>query len=359
MSAISEKIAYANETKALIAQAIVNKGGTVADTDEFRDYATRIGDLPSGGFTGHVDAEGLAEIGWNETDIAYYQERVWWNEADDKIYIVSQYDKRCYAAYTNGTITAADIRTDWSYVTHLPKVDLSGVTNLDGYFMAMTNLFAIPALDTSDATSAEQLFRGCTNLAVVPMLDFTNVTSLTSAFRSCVSLIRMEFGDMPALTSLSDALRMCYALQTVTFGTTPNLTDLSATFSACYSLKYIGELDCTNVTDTADAFDNCYALEWCYLKNIGVTFSLFDAKLINGYTLNYIVYYAQTFDRTAADFVSPTMQFPVALMSAYQDSTLWLGNCNSSDNHYYGLDSDWIDVVTIMVMSEKGWTGAM
>ncbi len=123
MSAISEKIAYANETKALIAQAIVNKGGTVADTDAFRDYATRIADLPTGGYTGHVDAVGLAEIGWNEADIAYYQERVWWNEEDDALWAVSDAEKTDYALLlAQSAPLLADV---WRW---LPKIDHTAIS---------------------------------------------------------------------------------------------------------------------------------------------------------------------------------------------------------------------------------------
>lgn len=51
MGTTAEKLSYLNETKQAIKQSLINKGATVADSDSFRSYATKIDNLnvaPSG-----------------------------------------------------------------------------------------------------------------------------------------------------------------------------------------------------------------------------------------------------------------------------------------------------------------------
>ncbi len=333
-----------------ITTAIEDNGGDVSAVAHIDDLSSAVATIPTttaGGFTGHVDAEGLAAIGWTADDIAYYQSQVWWNEVDDAIYIVSQYDKRCYDDYADGNVEIADIATDWPYVSHLPKIDLSGVAVLDGIFQNMRNLFAVPALDTSDATSAENLFAGCDNLVIVPPQDFTSCTTLVGAFSGCSSIEQLEFSDMPALTSLEMTFEGCSSMQRVTFGATPSLTNLVTTFYYCSSLKYIGEIDCTNVTDTTDAFVGCYALEWCYIKNIGVTFQLEDAKLLNGFSYNFIMFYAQSV--TGAPYAG----LPQNPMEQYQSNQPLVGNVNTTPGTR--PNTDFVDFFAVIEFAEKGW----
>ena len=48
MGTIADKLAYLNETKANIKQALINKGVNVADTDTFRSYAEKIASIEGG-----------------------------------------------------------------------------------------------------------------------------------------------------------------------------------------------------------------------------------------------------------------------------------------------------------------------
>lgn len=45
---ITKQLEYLNETKALIKQALINKGQDVSDTDTFRSYANKINDIDLG-----------------------------------------------------------------------------------------------------------------------------------------------------------------------------------------------------------------------------------------------------------------------------------------------------------------------
>ena len=49
MGTIQEKLAYLNDTKSLIRNAIIDKGVAVSTTDTFRSYAEKIGLIQSGG----------------------------------------------------------------------------------------------------------------------------------------------------------------------------------------------------------------------------------------------------------------------------------------------------------------------
>lgn len=49
MATVEEKLNYLNETKEAIKQAIIDKGGVVTDTDTFRSYAEKIGELKTAG----------------------------------------------------------------------------------------------------------------------------------------------------------------------------------------------------------------------------------------------------------------------------------------------------------------------
>lgn len=59
MSTYLEKLDYLDETKDLIREAIVAKGVSVSDTDTFRDYADKIGEISGGGSPEEDDGEGI------------------------------------------------------------------------------------------------------------------------------------------------------------------------------------------------------------------------------------------------------------------------------------------------------------
>lgn len=60
MATLEDKLEYLNETKRLIKQAIIDKGGSVADGDTFRSYADKISNLSVGG--GGLDSETIAKL---------------------------------------------------------------------------------------------------------------------------------------------------------------------------------------------------------------------------------------------------------------------------------------------------------
>ena len=74
MGTIAEKLTYLNDTKTAIKNAVVAKGVSVSDTDTFRSYADKIGQISGGGapstkfgvsldnLLGNVDADGVYQL---------------------------------------------------------------------------------------------------------------------------------------------------------------------------------------------------------------------------------------------------------------------------------------------------------
>ncbi len=353
MGTTAEKSAYLAATKAAIAVAIEAQGVTISDTDTFRDYATKIGEISGGtssGWTGHADSTGLAAIGWTDDDIAYYQAHgVNWDEEDDEYHTVNSYDKKVYTAYNNGTITSiADVSTSYPYTTYLPKFNTTGLTSLNSAFYGMQQLVAIPELDTSSVTDFSSMFFYCVSLVCHPPMDMDAAVNLSGMYMGCSSIVHMVMPDTPVTTNFSAIFMYCTSLCDVTFGDTSSVTDLSNAFWGCTALKRIGELDCTSVTTTDYAFDSCVSLEWCYLSNIGVTFDLSDSILLNGFSYNWIAYYA----KTATD--SPYMGFPFGIMESLSGTVTILGTYGTTAGTI--PNTDYIGYELLMLIAGKGWT---
>lgn len=58
MSDIATKLAYLNETKSLIKQAIINKGVSISDTDSFRSYAVKISNINTSSLPSEISTIG-------------------------------------------------------------------------------------------------------------------------------------------------------------------------------------------------------------------------------------------------------------------------------------------------------------
>ena len=66
MGTLKNKLEYVNETKRLIGEAIVSKGGTIGN--DFRGYANSILNLPAGG--SGISGVDFERIGYSDIDTA-------------------------------------------------------------------------------------------------------------------------------------------------------------------------------------------------------------------------------------------------------------------------------------------------
>ena len=316
MGTIAEQINYLADTKTAIKDALVAKGVSVADSDTFRSYADKIGQIQSGGdtpsaskWTGHADADGLRAIGWTDEDIAYYQENgVNWNEEDDQYHLVSDDNKALY-----GVLTANNISSYRDRIVYLPKIDTSARTNMAAMFYNCYSLVAIPQLDTANVTTMYQMFYNCYSLVSIPQLDTANVTTMGTMFYYCYSLVTIPQLDTANVTNMSSMFSGCYSLVSIPQLDTANVTNMNQMFNVCYSLVSIPQLDTANVTNMGTMFYNCYSLVaipqldtakvttmsgmfyYCYsltyanLKNVNRAYDLSTANLLSKDSLIYLI----------------------------------------------------------------------
>lgn len=129
-------------TKAQIRKAIEDKGVTVSDTDTFRDYATRIGEIPSSG-----------------------------GDIED---------------YLNSPLVSG--RSYVGNFKEIPNIDTSSMTSMNSMFSSCTSLISIPELNTDKVTAMNYMFYACYALTTIPQLNASNVTNTDQMFYSCSAL---------------------------------------------------------------------------------------------------------------------------------------------------------------------------
>ena len=248
-------------------------------------------DVPSSGggggvkWTGHADVEGLKAIGWTDEDIAYYQEHgVNWNEEDDEYHKVTDDNKALY-----GVLTADNISTYKARIVYLPKVDISGKTDMNGMFSNCYSLVAIPQLDTQNVTNMGEMFSNCYSLVAIPLLDTQNVTNMYKMFSNCYSLVSVPQLDTQNITSLGGMFYNCYSLVAIPQLNTQNITSVYQMFYNCYSLVAIPQLDTQNVTNMNSMFYNCISLTHTNLKNVKLACDLSSVSKLTKESLLYLI----------------------------------------------------------------------
>ena len=248
-----------------VADAIREKKGT-SELINPQDFAKEIKSIEGDGgggttpsrptYTGHADAEGLRAIGWDDDDIAYYQEHgVNWNEEDDQYHLVSDDNKALY-----GVLTASNISTYKERIVYLPKIDTSSVTSMSSMFYSCYSLVSIPKLNTSKVRSMSYMFYDCYSLVSIPELDTSRVTSMSYMFDGCNSLVSIPELDTSSVTSMSSMFQNCSSLVSIPKLNTSKVTDMSYMFYGCNSLVSIPELDTSRVTSMSYMFDGCNSL---------------------------------------------------------------------------------------------------
>lgn len=231
-----------------VADAIRTKTGS-QDLIQASNFDTAISNIPSGsgGFTGHYDAEGLAQIGWTSEDIQYYQDNaVVWNTSDDNDY----------------KLTTQELsKSAGTYTRFMPKD--TTVTSFRNYY----SLMALPVINIS-SSNIERMFQACNSLITVPLLNTSNVTTMANTFRECYRLLTIPQLNTASVTNMNNMFYFCSSLHSIPQLNTANVTNMSGMFMFCYSLSTLPELDTSKVTNFTNMLNGCYSLSDNSLYNI-------------------------------------------------------------------------------------------
>ena len=244
-----------------VADAIREKKGTTQKINP-QEFSNEIKNIKTSSsiWTGHADVEGLKAIGWDDNDIAYFQEHgVNWDEEDDEYHKVPEDNKALY-----GVINVSNYKDYKDIIVYLPKFDMSAVSTYQtfsgftkmvgipflnwgavsqmyGTFYNCHQLTCVPPINTSKATRFEHVFQDCSALQYIPSLDSSSSTSFLSCFYYCASLREIsgfsfdsaEQGKLANLFANSGMLEKVEAI--IDFkGST-----YTHALSACYGLKKV------------------------------------------------------------------------------------------------------------------------
>lgn len=259
MGTTTDKLQKILDSKNAIKTAIEEKGVTNIG-DVLSEYANKIASIQTGGsgWTGHADVEGLKAIGWDDEDIAYYQEHgVNWNEEDDEYHKVPQDNIDLY-----GIVNIDNIGDYKDIIVYLPKIDLNGKTDLSNKFENFYSLIA------------------------VPNLNILNDTIMTATFKHCESLVSFNI-DLSKAKSLQDTFGYAYSIKRFKFDLL-STTTLYGFMYGCRAIEYI-ESDIRSVISAEEAFANCSSLRFCNLKNLKTSIKITDTSLLEKSSLLYMI----------------------------------------------------------------------
>ena len=294
-----------------VADAIREKKGSNEPINA-QNFANEIKNLPSGSaprWTGHADVEGLKAIGWDDDDIAYYQEHgVNWNEEDDEYHKVSDDNKALYGVLTINNISSYKLRIVYlpkidtsnfkslynvfngcGALVAIPKLDTHNVTKMDIMFVNCYSLVTIPPLDTQNVTNMSRMFEGCSALKTIPLLDTHNVTNMSSMFNGCSALVDIPNLNTGSVANIGQMFNSCFSLISVPPLDTQKVTDMNRFCQAARSLKNVSALDASGNNDTTQMFAQAASLEFLNLKNLKKSLSLNSSALLSKDSLLYII----------------------------------------------------------------------
>nr|DAM11804.1 MAG TPA: hypothetical protein [Caudoviricetes sp.] len=284
MGTLADKLNKTLDTKNRIASAIEEMSGKNPGA-VFADYPNAIRAIPTGGggWTGHADVEGLKAIGWDDEDIAYYQEHgVNWNEEDDQYHLVPEDNKALY-----GAINIGNIQDYKDILVYLPKIDTTGVTSMANKFQNCYSLVAIPLIDMSGVTEMSAAFNNCYSLVCLPKIDTSNVTRMVNTFNGCYALVFMPDLNLSSIENMQQAFSSCYSLTTVKVAGSL-IQNTYFMLSNCSALAFV-EMDVSKVSNMGIMFSGCKSVRWCQLYGLTQSISISSSSLLEKSSLIYMI----------------------------------------------------------------------
>lgn len=218
MATIAENLQTILDIKNDIKSAIIAKGVSVADSDGFATYPSKIESIETDGSGGEID---FSLIGYNTNEE---------NNVNTQIQSDILYSKQ--------------ILDNWD----------NSITNATDYFFRNKNLVYCPNIDTSNVLNMSNMFYNCYALTTIPLLDTSNVSNMSSMFYDCYSLTTIFPMNTTRVIDMSNMFQNCYRIKNIPQLDTSNVSDATAMFQNCSSLQSIPLLDFGNVTSVSYMF---------------------------------------------------------------------------------------------------------
>lgn len=261
MATVAENLQAIIDIKEDIKEAIIEKGVSVADSDGFDSYASKIGEIQS-------------EITMNCEKLTTLED-CWYNIPINNITLLNTNNITNMASTFYGSglksinsdiITTNVIKMRYMFngcsITSVPLFDTSNVTDMFCMFRWCDSLTSVPLFDTSKVTDMNQMFYGCRSITTIPQFDTSNVTDMYQMFYNCDSLT-----TIPQLNA-SNVKKVWY------------------TFSGCDKLTNFGGL--VNIGQAFSNTDNynyhrfeLYESPLTYQSCMNVINNLYDVTLVN------------------------------------------------------------------------------
>ncbi len=340
MGTTADKLLYLQGTKSAIKDAIVAKGVTVPIGTTFRDYATKIGEITSGGSSGNYSrpTEWLAlpdnDNGVQKISIlnavfdtdselvalmcqgAY---TVDWGDGTSNNYAsgVKAEHKYTYSDVDLNSDTIANFTYKQCIITITPQsgqnltlinlnqyhTSIGSGTSYDlvtGFLDIRINALSCTTLVIGATTASEyvqhrmleqcvigqignildssSMFQNCTSLQSVPLFNLASATTTTSMFPNCYSLQSVSLFNLASATTTTSMFANCSSLQSVPLFNLSSATTTTQMFTNCTSLQSVPLFNLASATTTTSMFQNCYSLKR-FLANIKQTQNLSNAKM--------------------------------------------------------------------------------
>ena len=218
MATIAENLQTILDIKNDIKSAIIAKGVSVADTDGFATYSSKIANIETGG-----DGFDFGTIGYNTTLNDSCNNKI-------KTEINLEHSISLYNEWNTETTSAVSLYSHDIEIVYAPLINTSNVTNMYGMYEDCENLICVPPLNTTNVYNMDSMFGNCKSLQTIPMLDTSNVFYFDNMFYGCSSL------------------------QTIPILDTSNAVDVAFMFQDCISLQSLPLLDFGNVTRISGVF---------------------------------------------------------------------------------------------------------
>lgn len=332
MGTTADKLAYLEDTKAAIRDAIAARGVDVPTGTTFRDYAAKIGEISGGGtedpfdpesyyrnlrptewlplpepgedemyFLMHVPRDGKGLIAFNvefpgSCTVEYGSTESGTFVPDASVPLSSgvSYEAEidaasCHSPTAEGVgqlvfrISGQGI-SSWSSATHSRAADHANWNVVDlacrlpscsmvkvGNFdmkLAMSSLRYFAWFGENRLEDMTDMFCCCYSLQAIRALDTTYVTDMAGAFYECHSLAALPALNTSKVTNFMDTFGNCGALSRIPEMDTSSVESFKFTFYNCYSLGSLSWMDTSSGTDFESCFYGCTSL--CELPPISL-----------------------------------------------------------------------------------------